>query len=158
MNRRIKIALAISVVLNVLLAGMLLGDVSHSYIAPAVTAFNLETQLAQLPQDKRALFDTIMKPAKQKMDDERAQIDSAKKEAIRILKTEPFNKEAYLTQTQHINDMHVEMKHHLAESVAELAQHLSLAERTALAEIVSHPPFTLPPSALKETTPAGTEK
>jgi uncharacterized membrane protein len=155
-NRSIKTILTLSVVLNVLLAGMLLGDVSHRLIAPQ--SFDVSAQLAQFPQDKRNLFETIMGPAKQKMDTERAKIDEAKREAIRILKSDSFNADSYLKQIRHIEDIHFQMKQHISEAVANLAKQLTPQERTALAEIISHPPFAMPIGTMLHSKPANMEQ
>jgi uncharacterized membrane protein len=144
-NQRIKVVLIVSVITNILLAGMLLGDVSRRFMAPA--PFDVAAQLDKLPQDKRVLFENILAPAKEQMDKDHAKMDDAKKEALRILKTEPFNAEAYLTQVRHIGDLHMQMKRHVAESVAELAKKLAPDERIILAEIISHPPFMMLPPA-----------
>jgi uncharacterized membrane protein len=154
MSSGIKPALAVSVALNVLLAGMLLGDLSHRYIAPPPASFDVASQLSRLPPQKRSLYDTVMGAAKRKMDAERAEIDNEKKLALGILKAEPFNAEAYLKQVQRINDLHVQMKQHVAQAVAELAKQMTQQERDIVAEIVSHPPFAGPPGGYKQDTPA----
>jgi uncharacterized membrane protein len=150
MNRGVRSALAISVVVNVLLAGVLLGNVSQRYIAPAAKSFDVAAALGRLPSDKRSLYETIMGKAKQNMDAARKQIDETKKQAIAILKTEPFDEQAYMAQVQKIGGMIVEMKKHLAESVVELAKQLTGEERAVLADIVSHPPFALTPGMLSQ--------
>lgn len=158
MNRGMKPVLAISVAINVLLAGMVLGGVSHGYIVPQPPAatFDIAGQLAHLPEDKRALYESIMGPAKQKMDAERAQIDNEKKLALKILKSEPFNEDAYLKQVQHIYELAGQMKLHVAQSVVELAKHLTPQEREVVAGIISHPPFTASPPGIsrQDNSPA----
>jgi len=154
MNRHIKIVLALSVVLNMLLAGVLLGDISGRLVTPktavAAEPFDIGAQLAKLPQDKRDLFESLMGPAKKKMDDERSKIDAAKKVALELLKADSFDASAYLTQVDHINDMHMQMKRHIAKAVVELAKQLTQQERVIVAVIISHPPFTMPSLAPKQ--------
>lgn len=150
MNRRVIFVLAVSVAVNLLFAGMLLGHLLHRLMPPP--PFNVAAELQKLPGEKRALFSSIMEPAKQRMDAERTQIDNAKKEALRLLKTEPFSEDAYLTQTRRINDMRTQMKRHIDEAVAKLARQLTQDERDVLAEIASHPPFAQPPGARPEDT------
>ena len=148
MSSGIKIVLTFSIVLNVLLAGMVLGKLSHHYITPAHPVFDVAKELNSLSDEKRKLFDSIMGPAKQKMEADHKQIDHAKEEAVAILTQEPFNKDAYLLKVRKITDLYVEMKCTLAEDVSKLALQFTLEERQVLAGIVSHPPFTLPPGAL----------
>jgi uncharacterized membrane protein len=145
MNPNVKVTLIISIVLNVLLAGMIMGDVSHHFIA--APSFDYAAALAQLPPGKRAIFENTMGPAKQRMDKEHAAIGDAKKEALRLLKAEPFDPIAYLAQTRHIDEMLVQMKQHMAQAVATLARQLTAHEREIMADIISHPPFAnTPPS------------
>ncbi|MBI3631113.1 MAG: periplasmic heavy metal sensor [Candidatus Sungbacteria bacterium] len=162
MKFRIGTVLAISIVLNLLLAGALMGHVSYHYIAPkqlhAANAFDLQSHLAKLPGDKQALYTNIMGQAKKHMDDERAAIDAMKKQALDILKTEPFNEAAYLQQTQTIYERLKQMKLHVAQSVADLSKQLTAEERAVLADIISHPPFSTPPGWKQEPTAAVTTK
>lgn len=150
MNQRLKVGLTFSIAINVLLVGMMLGTMSHHYITPPPPpAFDMKQQLDKLPGDKRILYNTIMGPAKSQMDEERTLLDALKKHALGTLKAEPFNAGEYLREVDHILDMQVEMKRHLAQAVVNLAAQLTLQERAVLAEIVSHPPFTMLPFPAK---------
>ena len=148
-----RILLVISVVVNMLLAGMLFGHMSHHYVVASAAPFDQAVLLRQLPPDKKSLFDTIIVPARQKMDDDHRQIDDAKAKAVQMLQSDDFNRTAYLQQVRRINDLHVKMKTRMAEAVAELALQYTPAERAVLATIISHPPYSLPPGAMV-TAPA----
>ncbi len=152
MNRLLRVTLVFSIAFNVLLAGMLSGEMSHRLISPP-QAFDITSELAKLPPEKRVMFETFMSGAKQQTDADHASMDSAKKEALRLLTVEPFNKDAYLAQVGRIDNLHRQMKQKLAQAVVNLAQQLNSDERNVLMQIISHPPFSLPPMAPNPVKP-----
>ena len=68
------------------------------------------------------------------------QLSDARKQAASILKAEPFDKEKYLAQVQHVNELRVQISQKTTQSVATLAAQFTPEERAILAEIISaHP-------------------
>ena len=140
MNRRIKLLLLVSIVLNAGLVGIFIGQMSHHLLWSHNAHHFPGERLAELPENKRKLFEDTMHSSRHDTQSLRDQADTAQKEASRLLAAEPFNEEAFITQMQHVSDLRAEMKRHMAESMASLAKQFTPQERAILADIVSHPP------------------
>ncbi len=154
MTRRIKIILITSLVLNILLAGIGLGALSHCLFWPAPLSHTLPEMAAQLPGDKRKLFEDTMHDAWQDVDKLHEQMVEAKKESGLILSAEPFNAEAYMTQIHHMEDIHTHMKQRLAEAIIELAKQFTPQERAVLTDAIA---ISKPATAQPSTSSTGLE-
>lgn len=138
MTSRIQVIAIISLLLNVIIAGMFVGYILQHDTAPN----DISAELEKLSPQSRALYESTLVPAKLQMDKQHAQIDAAKKEALHILKTQPFDHDAYIKQVRHIEDIRLHMKLEMAEAVSILAKQFPAEECDILAEIISQPPFT----------------
>jgi len=138
MTSRIKTVLITSLILNILLLGITLGAVSHHFLWRHAGPHSIPDVIAQLPENKRKLFEDTMRGAWH-IDTMHTQMMDAKQEASRVLTADSFNEEAYLTQIQHMNDLHNRIKRRLAEAVTELSKQFTPQERVVLAEVFSRP-------------------
>jgi uncharacterized membrane protein len=162
MKTKIKTALGISVVLNILLVGLVLGECSHSFsryfiqnMSPSAAKACCESELAnELPAEKRQILNETMRPVWEKMQITRAKINDEKKKALDLLKSQPFDEKAYRNQIHHISDIYAQMKRDMAEAVITIAKEYTPEERIILADIVAK--LSVPPAA--DVLPANTPK
>jgi uncharacterized membrane protein len=143
MSRFLKIFIAISVLLNLLLAGLFIGHAGR-HLMGAHTHPTMKEMSMTLPADQRERFETSMQQAEQDTGERRQQLSDARKKAAEILKAEPFDKKAYLAQMQEIQKLHGEIMQHMMETMAQLAEQSTPKERAALADMLRHP--ARPPS------------
>jgi len=148
MSQPMKLFLAVSLLLNLLLGGVILGHASHRFMRDHRQ--HAAESVATLPAEKRQLFEAAMQRVEQESGDLHEQISDARKEAASLLKAEPFNKAGYLAQIQHIHELRGQMMMHTAEAVAELATRFTPEERAVLATMLAemfHHPRPAPPGA-----------
>ncbi|MBN8531952.1 MAG: periplasmic heavy metal sensor [Alphaproteobacteria bacterium] len=139
MNRTVKTFILVSVVLNVLLAGMLIGQFSRDYGPSWGKPYN-EKILAALPAEKQAEFKDLM--ARRQAEDQpiRDEVRALREEALNILKAESFDAAAYQAQIDKIRDLRAQKHQRMADAVKEIAGRWSPQERTILADAMRRPP------------------
>lgn len=132
MSKNVKILIFSSLLLNVLLAGVVIGDVWNRYhkeYRRSVKEF-----ASKLPEDKAALFLETVKRVHLNNQDAYNQIRNARKEAMKLLSAPEFDESAYRLQIEKINKLRSIMKHRYADATIELARQFNQKERSALAQ------------------------
>jgi len=81
-----------------------------------------------------------MQRAEQDTGELREQLSDAYKKAANLLKIEPFDKKAYLTQMQEIHRLRGQIMQRMAEAIAALAEQSTPEEKMTLADMLRHPP------------------
>ncbi len=134
MKRNIKIFIITSVLLNILMAGVIFGNIGKYFLNKHKISQEI---VNSLPDDKRKLFKETMNSAEKATGELHEELDNARKEAANLLKAEPFDKEAYLSQVQHISELRGQVMQKMSQSVAALAEQFTQEERSILAETLS---------------------
>jgi len=134
MSKKIKILIFSSLLLNVLLAGVVIGDVSHRFHKEYFVRKSVKEFASKLPGDKAALFLETVKRVHLSNRDAYNQIREAKKEAMKLLSAPEFDEAAYRLQVEKIHELRSLMKRRLADATIELARQFSQKERSALAQ------------------------
>jgi uncharacterized membrane protein len=135
MNRFLKLFIAVSVLLNLLLAGIVIGHMCHSFIGQGKHATLQDVAMA-LPADKREHVQDTVSHADLDISVLRQQLGEARKKAVSILKAEPFDKNAYLAQMQAIRQIRGQITERTTAVVTGLAAQSSPQERAAMAGIL----------------------
>ena len=138
MKRSLKLFVIASVLLNLLLAGVVAGYASRQMFDDNRSA-NQQRVAAALPEQQRELFLTAMKQVEAQNKPLRAQLAKARKESLRLLRAEPFDRAAYMTQVERIQELRGQMLHTMAEAMAGLAGQFTAEERATLATLFSKP-------------------
>jgi len=138
MNRFLKIVITVSVLLNLLLAGIIIGDIGHYFMSPK-KHITLQDATATLPPDKREHLKNIISHADKDIGALRQKLDDDRKKSADILKTEPFNKAAYLMQMQDMRQLRVQITDRTADAVVGLAAQTTPQERASMADILFPP-------------------
>jgi len=139
MSHFLKAFIAISVLLNLLLAGIVVGDVGR-YFVGSRKHYTMQEIAMALPTDKRERFEDTMEHAEQDTGELRQQLSDKRKKAISLLKAEPFDKAAYLAQMQEIHQLHGQIMQRMVEAVAGLAEQSTPEERATIADMLRRPP------------------
>lgn len=137
MNKKLKGAFLVSLLINILLVGVLLGKLPHRFEQGSSYQERMEKTLKELPEPVQARFREKMRENGEPM---REQIRAAREEAIRLLTTEPFDESAYDRQVNMINDLRVQRSKRMAGIVKEIAKDLPLEQRKVLAGMLRRPP------------------
>jgi uncharacterized membrane protein len=145
MSKKIKLLFLGSLTLNVLLVGVLLGDVSQRFGQKHSRRARMEAHMERLPEPMKARLQAAMAQAREENEPVREQLRAARQETIRILKTEPFDEAAYQQQVELVHTLRGQMAQRMADVVQALARELPLEQREALAELLRRPPPPPPP-------------
>ncbi|MFZ0481914.1 MAG: periplasmic heavy metal sensor [Desulfobacterales bacterium] len=138
MNKKIKILIFSSLLLNVLLAGVVIGDMSHRFYKEYFVRKSVKEFASKLPADKAALFLETVERVHLNNQDAYNQIREARKEAMRLLSAPDFDESAYRLQVEKIHELRSLMKRRLADATIELAKQFNQKERKALAQHLRH--------------------
>jgi uncharacterized membrane protein len=138
MNKKIKILIFSSLLLNVLLAGVVIGDMSHRFHKEYFVRKSVKEFASKLPADKAALFLETVERVHLNNQDAYNQIREARKEAMRLLSAPDFDESAYRLQVEKIHELRSLMKRRLADTTIELAKQFNQKERKALAQHLRH--------------------
>jgi uncharacterized membrane protein len=138
MSKKMKVLIFSSLLLNVLLAGVVIGDVSHRFYKEYFVRKSVKEFASELPGDKAALFLETVKRVHQNNREAYNQIREARKEAMKLLSAPEFDESAYRLQIEKIHEMRSLMKRRLADATIELARQFNQEERKALAQHLRH--------------------
>jgi uncharacterized membrane protein len=140
MNAKLKFAFLMSLVVNVFLVGVLLGELPHRFDEGMSREERLAKATEALPEPLRTQFRGKMDRLREGSEPLREQIREAREEAIRILVAEPFDGTAYDRQVRKIHELHGQRSQRMAEFVKEVATDLPPEQRQVLAEVLKQPP------------------
>jgi uncharacterized membrane protein len=143
MSRKARLAFLASLLLNVLLVGVLLGQSPHRFDRTALREQRMEEVLKDLPQESqtrlRERFQTVRAIAVPLF----AEMRRAQDETARLLASEPFDEAAFDGQEAKIHELRANMTKKLSLVVKEAIRDLTPEERRHFAELLRRPP---PPS------------
>jgi uncharacterized membrane protein len=144
MSQTIKLAFVASLVLNLLLLGVILGQVPRAFDPPPTRQQRLEESLSKLPEPVQARLREKFAQIRAASEPQRREIDRARAEALRILGAEPFSEAAYDSQVKKIEELRAEMFRGMGQAIKETAKELAPAERRMLAELLRRPASPTP--------------
>jgi uncharacterized membrane protein len=141
MSKPVKLAFIVSLVVNLLLLGVILGRVPRGLEAtPPTRAQRTEEALKKVPEPAQSRFREKFAQMRASTDPLRQQIDEARTETLRILSAEPFDEAAYDRQVAKIEELRGEMFKRMGQSFKQTAKELAPEERRMLADVLRRPP------------------
>lgn len=140
MSKKLKFTFLVSLVLNVLLVGVVLGELPRRFEKGSPRQSRMERALKELPEPLQTRFREQMERMRENGEPTREQMYKAREEALHILTTEPFNEAAYDQQVNKINELRIQMTKRMAEVVKAVAKDLPLEQRKILAKALQRPP------------------
>jgi uncharacterized membrane protein len=144
MNAKLKFAFLASLLVNVFLIGVLLGELPRRFEEGVSREDRMEKEIEKLPEPLRVRFRGEMERMREGSEQLRNQIQEAREEALRILIAEPFDGTAYDRQVSKIHDLYGQRAKRMAELVKEVAKDLPPEQRQLLAEVLKRPPPSPP--------------
>ncbi len=138
MSKTVKLVFLVSLVLNILLVGVLLGRL------PRDVGFDrqqrLEQALKDLPEPTQTRFREKFKQMRAAGDPLRDQIRLAREETLNIFTADPFDEAAYDRHVSQIDELQLQMFKRMGQVVKEIAKELPPEERRLFAQILRRPP------------------
>lgn len=138
MNQKLKWTILVSLLLNVLLVGILFGQLPRRMDRDAYRQQTMEQAVKKLPESAREPFRQKLADMRKAAEPIRNQIREARDESIRIVIAEPFDEAAFDRQVKKINDLRVQM----TDILKEAAKTLPPDQRRALGETMQRPSGT----------------
>jgi uncharacterized membrane protein len=140
MGKRVKIMIGVSLLLNVLLIGILIGNISHRFFREDFPRRHPPELTGKLPPDKEKLFLESREKVFLANREVRRQIDETRERLLSILSAPEFDEAAYQAETVKLDKLHDLMMQRFAEATKELAKTFNQSERKILAEYLRQPP------------------
>jgi uncharacterized membrane protein len=143
MNRKLKSAFIVSIIMNVLLLGIFFGTLSPGFGRESSRRERLTAEIEKLPEPARSRFRDKMAQLRAADDPLREQMRQARNQAIDLLVAEPLDEAAYDKQLIQIDQLRGQMSKRVADDLKELVRGLPREQRAAVGELLKRPP---PPS------------
>jgi uncharacterized membrane protein len=140
MNRTARISFVISIILNVLMLGVILGQSPRRFAPGTMRQQRFDQVLKNLPEAEQNRLRDRLQKLRAVADPLFGQIRQAEAEAVELLGRETFDEAAYDRQVSKINEMRQSMTKQLAQVVKDATKDLSAAERRHFADLLRRPP------------------
>jgi uncharacterized membrane protein len=140
MSKKIKILILGSLLLNVFLVGLVIGNVSQGFRRERFIGRHAPELASKLSQDKAALFfETVEKVH---LDNKKVhnEIREARKKAMKVLTAPEFDEATYQMELEKVHKLRGLIMQRLADATIELAGQFDRKERRALAQHLRRPP------------------
>jgi uncharacterized membrane protein len=140
MSRKTKLAFLASIVLNVLLIGVLLGQTPRRFDRGALREQRMEQALKDLPQASQTRVRERFQQLRATAEPLFAELRQAQDETARLLGAEVFDESAFDRQESKINELRADMTKKLSHVVKNAIKDLTPEERQRFAELLRRPP------------------
>lgn len=140
MSKKVKLAFLASLLLNVVLIGVFLGESPRRFDRNAMRGQRIEQALEGLPAEAQSRLRENFARLRLVAQPSFEQIRAAQDEAVRILAAEPFDEAAYDRQVIKINQLRVETTDRLSKVAKQVAMNLSADERRHFAAMLRRSP------------------
>lgn len=137
--KKIKLLIVVSLLLNMILAGALVGMCFREQDRSPVTVLKMWGK-NELSDEKRAQFDDMMQKLENETQDIRQKVQDARQDMMQKLSAEPYNKGAYLASVTTFQRLMKTQMWQFANAVADYAKTLSPEERASLAKMLNKRP------------------
>lgn len=142
MNKNLKLFIAFSVILNILLIGIGIGFAMRSpwLLGHRPPPPPPHEELAKLSAEKRELFESALKRTRKEGDAIRKEIREARERMQDILTDDVFDENAYQAESDKIAALYDQQRAKMNATVKTLAINATQEEREVLAKITRRPP------------------
>ena len=140
MSKKVKIFLAVSVLLNFLLIGLVMGHISHRGRAGKIMERRVRRLASHLPPAKKTLFLDTLRKVYEGNRDVYEEIRASRRRIVKVMSDPEFDEDAYQAEVDKIHELRGRMMKHLSDATKDLAKKFSPEERKALADHLLHPP------------------
>lgn len=148
MNKKLKILLVVSLLLNGLLAGVLLGKSSpfpmRSHHSPP------KFDMSDMPPFLQHKLDAAMQASFERDKDLRQQIDDKRQEIANIIKAEPFDAPTFKTKNEELFTLMGQSGRSMASTLAQVVEDTPPEQRADIARMVLKGPGAGAPGRLRK--------
>lgn len=134
MSSKIKLVLIISLILNFLLAGLLIGQYSRGFLHDHGKGMKFSEFVANLPEDKRKFVEEKMNSVREENRIIKEQIRSVKEELREIIAAPEFDEQLYDENLNEMHDLYRTKAKNIADAIKYMAKNMSPEERKQLSE------------------------
>ncbi len=136
MSKTFKIIFAASIILNILLAGVVIGTYSHGFRMKLSMRQDIDETLKDFPADKRALVTGAMESLRERTKETKKEIRKRRREVLEILSAPEFDPALYDKKVAELHTLMDRLGNEFAGTARDLALNLDQDERKALAEVI----------------------
>lgn len=136
MSKKIKFLLTISIILNFLFVGLLIGSYSKFFFHHWGMKHHFSEVAEKLPPEKQELVKKKMNELRNTHKEKKREIRKTRKEIAEILKAPEFNQQLYDQKISEMHNLYRGKAVYMAETIKELAVQLTPEERKALADMI----------------------
>lgn len=136
MSKTFKIIFAASIILNILLAGVVIGTYSHDFKRKVLIRHDIDEVIEEFPADKRALVTEAMESLRERTMETKKEIRAKRKEIVEILTAPEFDPALYDKEVAGLHTLMNKLGSEFADTARGLALNLDQDERKALAEVI----------------------
>lgn len=138
MSSKIKFILIISIILNFLLAGLLLGKCSKSYMHGYDKHQSFSEFADKLPPEKRDMVMKRMDEVRKEKGEIKDQIEQVKKELRDIIAAPQFDEQLYDRKVNEMHELYRSKAKKIASVIKEMAKTFTPEEREMLTEFLEN--------------------
>ncbi len=139
-TRTLKIACAISILLNIFLLSAAVGGAAWIKTQRPAATGSIRAAGAQLPPGPRRMFHQALRDARREMQPTIAQGRQAREDAATLLRAPMLDAAALTAALARVRDADVGVRAHVEERIVAVAATLSQADRATLAEGIAPKP------------------
>lgn len=141
MTKTIKLVFLASLVVNLLLLGVIMGQFPRARgTHPPTRQQRMQDALQKVPEPAQSRFRERFKQIRAAGEPLRQQLDQERDEAIKLLSAESFDEAAYDRQITKMEALRAEMFKRMGQLIKQTAKELSPDERRMLADVLRRPP------------------
>lgn len=140
MNQTTKLAFIGSIILNVVLVGVLLGQSPHRLDRSLRREQRIDQALKDLPEASQTRLRERYQQLRAAAEPLFAQLRQAHDEAVRLLGAQPFDEAGFDRQQIAISELRADMSKKLSDVVKNGVKDLTPEERRRFAELLRRPP------------------
>jgi len=141
MSNRVKVVLTVSLVLNVLLVGILIGFFSGDFKEHRKMRADMHRSIDNLPEEKAKLVKKTMRNLHKETKKTRKQVRKTRKNINKIISAPEFDISAYDAEIKKLQDLHAEIMDKFGKATKELALQMEQDEREVIAELLEKRTF-----------------
>ncbi len=136
MSKKLKALFIISILLNFLFIGILIGHFSKRAAMREIVKADMTETIGHLPEDKQELILSSMKKLRDETRGTKMKTDRARKELMAVLTAAEFDPEKFDKESVELHELFGVLTRDMASTVVELAVNLDREERKALAAFI----------------------
>ncbi len=140
MNKRFNIIFTISIVLNMLLIGAVVGGLSKAHKNRGFNSQQIEQRLTEilsvLPAAKSGSFKLRIDDLIESRQADRIKIKAARKNILQVFEQDIFDREQYQKRVIEMNSLHQQQMAKRTSLMMDMAEYLSPQERKQLARLI----------------------